>query len=172
MLEEEVDPVLGAALRGLADAVHEPAPALRVRRLERVVVALDPRPDDEVRAERPCHVGGGQRAAAGFCADLRIRVDEAAAAEERIEVEPGGDAVDAVAAERLAHLVEVLLGELLRVMELVVVDQVAEPVDRPPHALDRGLAGVLRLVAARHEPRDHGPQRPDAQARLHASAPR
>ena len=51
VLEEEQDPVVGAALRGLPDAVDEPRPALLVRRLERVVVALDPGPDDQVRAE-------------------------------------------------------------------------------------------------------------------------
>ena len=50
-------------------------------------------------------------------------------------MQAGRDAVDAVAAERLAHLIEVLLGELLRVVELVVVDQVAEPVDRAAYAL-------------------------------------
>ena len=51
-----------AAQRSAAspDALDEPAPALRVGRLERVVVALDPGPDDEVRAERAGEVGGGR----------------------------------------------------------------------------------------------------------------
>ena len=43
VLEEEQDSVLLAPLRGLPDPVDEPGPALGVRRLERVVVALDPR---------------------------------------------------------------------------------------------------------------------------------
>ena len=60
---------------------------------------------------------------------------EAALAEARVEVQAAGDAVDAVAVERLAHLVEVVLAELLRVVELVVVDQVAEPGDGAPHLL-------------------------------------
>ena len=51
VLEEEQDPVLAAALRRLPDPVHEPRPRLRIGRLERVVVALDPGPDDEVRAD-------------------------------------------------------------------------------------------------------------------------
>ena len=59
MLEEELDPVLAAALGGRADPLDEPRPALAVGRLERVVVALDPRPDDEVRPDRAGHVGGG-----------------------------------------------------------------------------------------------------------------
>ena len=57
VLEEEEDAVLGAPLGRLGQPVHEPLPALAVRRLERVVVALDPRPDDEVRADLPGEVG-------------------------------------------------------------------------------------------------------------------
>jgi len=73
-----------------------------------------------------------------------------------------------VVAERLAHFVEVLLGELLRVVELVAVDEVAEPLDGAPHSLRRRLACVLRLVAAGDEARDHRSEGPDAEARLHA----
>ena len=73
---------------------------------------------------------------------------ESALREARVEVEPARDAVDPVAVERLAHLVEVLRRELLRVVELVAVDQVAEPLDCRPHACGRGLAGALGLVAA------------------------
>ncbi len=102
--------VLLALRRGLADAVDEPRPALAVRRLERVVVALDPRPDDEVRAERgrrSRRVDGD--AAAPRRASPRSGLSEAAAPEARVEVQAAGEAVDAVTAERLAHLVEVLL---------------------------------------------------------------
>ena len=51
-------------LRGLADAVDEPRPALGVRRLEGVVVALDPGPDDHPRAEPAGEVGAPRRSGA------------------------------------------------------------------------------------------------------------
>ena len=83
-------------------------------------------------------------------ADRRIGVDEPAAAEAGVEVQPAGEAVDVVVgAERRADLVDVLLVELLRVVELVAVDQVAQPVDRAPDPLGGRLARVLGLVAAR-----------------------
>jgi hypothetical protein len=41
-----------------------------------------------------------------------------------------------------AHVVEVVGRELGRIVELVVVDQVAEPRDRPPDALGRRLMRV------------------------------
>ena len=41
VLEEQQDAVVGTALRGLADPLDQPLPALGIRRLERVVVALD-----------------------------------------------------------------------------------------------------------------------------------
>ncbi len=135
MLEEEQDAVVAAALGRHPETLEEPRPALGVRGLEGVVVALDPRPDDEVGAEPAREVGGGDRAALRLGPHLRVGGAEAAAAEERVEMEPGRDAVDAVLAQHPAHRVEVLLGELLRVVELVVVDQPVEPVDRPPHPL-------------------------------------
>jgi hypothetical protein len=48
VLEEQEDPLLPAALGGLTDAVDEPGPTLPVGSLERIVVALDAGPDDEV----------------------------------------------------------------------------------------------------------------------------
>jgi hypothetical protein len=88
-------------------------------------------------------------------------------------VEPGADRVDAVPVERLAHLVEVLVRELARVVELVVVDQVAQAFDGTAHALHGRLPRVLGLIAARHEARDHRPEGPDAEAGAHAlSGPR
>ena len=50
MLEEDGDAALLRVLRGLADPVDEPRPRLLVGRLEGVVVALDPGPDDHLRA--------------------------------------------------------------------------------------------------------------------------
>jgi hypothetical protein len=44
-------------------------------------------------------------------------------------------------------------------VELVVVDQPLEPGDRAPHLVGRALPAVLRLVALRHEARDHPAQR-------------
>ena len=49
MLEEHRDAALARVLCAFADAVEEACPRLFVRRLERVVVALDSGPDDEVR---------------------------------------------------------------------------------------------------------------------------
>ena len=59
------------------------------------------------------------------------------------------------------RLVAVLLVQLLRIVELVAVDQVAETVDRTAHALGRRLARPLRLVPAGDEPRHHRPEGPD-----------
>jgi len=168
VLEEQEDAVVGAGLRRLADTFDQPGPAVRVRGLEGVVVALDPGPDDEVGAERAGELGRGDRAPLRLLANLLVGRDEPASPEAGVEVEPRGDAVDPVAVERSAHLVEVLLGELLRVVELVAVDEVAEPLDGPAHALRGRLARVLRLVAAGDEARDHRSEGPDAEARLHA----
>ena len=95
--------------------------------------------------------------------------DEPALAEDRVEVQPAREAVDVVPVERVAHLVEVLGGELVRVVELVAVDQVAEPVDRAADALRRRLVAVLGLVAHRHEAGDHRPEGPDAKTRFHCA---
>ena len=61
---------------------------------------------------------------------------------------PVAMAVDSVPAERRAHVLEVVLVELLRVVELVVVDEVPEAADRTRHLCRGRLPGVLRLVAA------------------------
>ena len=166
VLQEEQHAVVGTALSRLPDTFDQPLPALRVGGLEGVVVALDPRPDDEVRTDRAGELGGGDRAAPRLGAGLRVGRDQAPAPEARVEVEAARERIDVVIAERVADLVEVLLVELAGVVELVAVDQVAEPVDRPPHALDGRLARPLRLVADRHEPGDHRPERPDPEARL------
>jgi hypothetical protein len=51
VLEEERDPVLVTARGDLTDAVDEPRPGVPVGRLERVVVTLDARPQDHLRAD-------------------------------------------------------------------------------------------------------------------------
>ena len=155
-----------AARGDLADAVDEALPRLGVRGLERVVVALDAGPDDHLRAERAGEVGGAQRLVERLGADRVVGRGEPALAEARVEVRAGADRVDAVAVERLADLVEVLLAELLRVVELVVVHEVAEPLDGAAHLLRGRLVAVLGLVAAGHEAGDHRAQRPDPQAHL------
>ena len=91
-----------------SDAVDEPRPRLRVRRLERVVVALDPRPDDEVGAELAGEVDRVERSPDGLGRVGGSGDDEPALAEARVEVEPRRHAVDVVAVERVADLVEVL----------------------------------------------------------------
>ena len=49
--------------------------------------------------------------------------------------------------ERVAHAVERVLGELLGVVELVVVDQVPEPLDRAAHLHHGAVGSALGLVA-------------------------
>src|SRR5207249_3635329 len=97
--------------------------------------------------------------------------DEATAANARIEVQPAGDAVDRVSRpERFLNRLDVLLRDLLRVVEFIVVDQVAQPIDGAAHPVDGRLARPLRLVASRYEARDHRAERPDAKARLQSVA--
>ena len=86
-------------------------------------------------------VGGEVDRLAGEPQRLRARLvvgrAEASLAEAGIEVQAARDAVDAVPVERAADRLEVLGRELLRVVELVVVDQVAEPLDRGAHLVGR-----------------------------------
>src|SRR5262249_3963484 len=86
-------------------------------------------------------------------------------------METGRDAVDAVPAEGAAHVVQVPGRQLLRIVELVVVDQVAQPFDGATDLLRGRLRRVLGLVAARYEAGDHRAHRPDAEAGLHRSSP-
>ncbi len=163
--------MLGAGLGRLGHPLHEPLPRLGVGRLEGVVVAFDPGPADHVRAHGSCHLGrlAGEPPRLG----ARGRVDrrQPALPEPRVRMQPGADRRDAVAVERVAHLVEVVRVELARIVELVVVHQVAEPLHRTPHLHRDRLVRVLRLVAARDEARDHGTERPDAEGRPHVSVP-
>jgi hypothetical protein len=169
VFEEEEDSALAAALGRLGDAVDQPGPALLVGSLERVVVALDARPDDEVRAELSREVDGRQRAAHGLPARLLVRRDQTASPEARIQVQAGCHAVDVVAGERVADFLEVVLVQLLRIVELVPVDQVAEASHRPTDSLGCRLGRELRFVATGDEARDHRAQRPDAETGLHLS---
>jgi hypothetical protein len=166
VLEEQLAPVAPDGLGRLPDAVDQPRPRLGVRGLERVVVALDPGPDDVVGADLAGEVGCLDGQAHRLLAHGRVGRHEPAAAEARVEVQPGRQAVDAVAVERVADLVEVVARELVRVVELVVVDEVAETLDRTADLLRRGLLPVLGLVADGHEAGDHPAHRPDAEARL------
>ena len=129
VLEEDRHAAFLAAGRDLADAVDEARPRLRVRRLEGVVVALDPRPDDHLGAElaregRSVEGLGERRRPDGVVGGA-----QAALAEQRVKVQSGRDAVDPVPVECLPDGRQVLPVQLLRVVELVVVDQVAEPGD-------------------------------------------
>ena len=127
-------------------------PALRVGRLERIVVALDPGPDDHRHAELPASSAPRDGDLQGLGAHRRVGIAEAAAPEAWVEVQPAGEAVDVVVRpERLADLVERSARQLLRVVELIAVDQVAEAVDRAADTLDRRLA--------RHAPADSRPER-------------
>ena len=81
-------------------------------------------------------------------------------------------AVVRLAAQVRGHvgLLEVLLVQLLRIVEFVAVDEIAEPLDSTPHAVRGRLARKLGLVAAGNEARHHRAERPDAQARLQSVA--
>ena len=171
VLEEHGHAAVARVLRRLADAVDEPPPRVRVRRLERVVVALDPGPDDHVRSELAREIDCLLRQAQRLRARRVVRRREAALREARVEMETARDAVDAVAVERLLHLLEVVGRELLRVVELVVVHQVAETLDCRPHLRRSARTCEVGLVPAGIEPRRHRPECPDAQARLHVSLP-
>ncbi len=122
-----------------------------------------------MRAERAGELGALAHDPPRLGADVLVGVDEAAAPEARVEVQAAGDAVDVVVAERRLDVADVLVRELLRVVELVAVDQLAEALDGAVHLLgDRfGVVGVRRLVAARNEARDHRAEGPDAETRLH-----
>ena len=163
MLEEERDAAFLAAHRDVAHAVDEACPRVAVRRLERVVVALDAGPEDHVRADRRGEVGRAERLGERRVAHRVVGRREAALAEQRVQVGTGRDRVDAMAGERLANVVEVLLRELLRVVELVVVDEVTETLDCAPDALGHGLVRPLGLVAARDEAGHHRAEGPDAE---------
>ena len=171
VLEEEQDSVFLAPLRRLPDPVDEPRPALGVRRLERVVVALDPRPDDEVRAELAGEVDGLEGALHGFGSRRRRPASTSPPFPKRGSrwrpVAMQYTSCSPSAASTSSRLSGV---ELLRVVELVAVDEVAEPVDRATHPLRGRLAGPLRLVAARDEARHHRPEGPDSERGLHGSA--
>ena len=158
-----VTPRSFACCAACADAVDEARPGLLVRRLERVVVALDPGPDDHVGAGLAGEVDRLARQPQRLLAGRVVGRAERALAEAGVEVEAARDAVDPVPVERVADLVEVRRRELLRVVELVVVDQVAEPLDRRPHLLGRRLAGQLGLVAGRVEAGRHVAEGPDAE---------
>ena len=134
----------------------------RVRRLKRVVVALDPRPDDEVGAELAGEVDRVKRLSQRLRPRRGVRRDEAASAEARIEVHTTCKAVDVMPVQGAADLVQVVLRQLLRVVELVAVDQVSETLDSLPYACSGGFAQPLRLVTTRHKACDHGPKRPDS----------
>ena len=172
VLQEERHAPLAASRRDLADTVDEARPRVCVRRLEGIVVALDPGPEDHLRADVAGEVGGLERLPQRISPHGVVRRRESALAEARIQVRAGGDRIDPVAGQRRPDVVEVVPRQLLRVVELVVVDVALEPRDGARHPLGSGLPGVLRLVAARHEARDHRAQRPDTEARLHALLPR
>jgi hypothetical protein len=119
-----------------------------------------------VRADLAGELRGLDGQAHGLVADAVVGRRDPAAPETRVEVQARGQAVDPVPVERRADLVEVVPAELLRVVELVVVHQVAEAFDGAVDLLRRRLLTVLGLVADGHEAGDHPAQRPDAQRGL------
>jgi len=86
VLEEQRHAVTRAYLRGLPHAVDQPPPRVHVRGLERIVVALASRPDDQVGTERAGEVGGIADDPASFGTDRGVGVDKPSATEARVEV--------------------------------------------------------------------------------------
>src|SRR4051794_13225646 len=82
-----------------------------------------------------------------------------------------GDRIDAVPAECRPYVVEVFAIQLARIVELVVVHEVAEPLDGAMHLLCDRLVPMLRLVAAGNEARHHRAERPDTERSLHGVSP-
>src|SRR6266404_3723872 len=167
VLQEHGHALVLGVLGGLADAVDEPRPRLRVRGLERVVVPLDPRPDDHARPHLAGEVDSLPRQPERLPPHRVIRRAEAAPAEARVQMQTGGDAVDPVPRQRLLHLGQIVLPQLLRIVELVIVDQVSETRDRRPHPRRRRCPHQLRLIPTRIEPRRHPTKRPNAERSLH-----
>ena len=99
--------------------------------------------------DRAGEVGRRNRPPNGLGTRRLVGRDQPAATEARVEVEPARDAVDVVRRKRVADLVDVLLRELARIVRLVAVDHVAQPVDGATNALGRRLVAVLRLGTKR-----------------------
>ncbi len=117
----------------------------------------------------PGEVDRVERSLHGLRARLVVRRDEAAAAEARVEVEARRDRVDVMTAKGRPHLVEIVGRQLLRVVELVAVDQVPETLDGSANAVDGRLVRELGLVAGGNESRSHRTERPDSERGLHVA---
>ena len=96
-----------------------------------------------MRAERAGELGRLADDPARLAAQLGVRVDQAAAGEPRVEVQAAGDAVDVVAVERCSDILEVVVRKLVRVVELVAVDQVAEALHGARDLLGDRLGDVV-----------------------------
>src|SRR5579884_3370338 len=172
VLEEEQPALRRETLRDLADPVDQASPHLGVRHLERIVVALAAGPDDHLRLDLAGEIRRLEQDPERLGAHAVVEVREAALLEALVDVQPAGDRVDPVALEGRSDVVEVVAVQLARVMELVVVDQVAEPADRAVHLFGHRLVPLVRLVAAGHETRDHRSERPDPERCPHELPPR
>src|SRR5581483_6880324 len=140
---------------------------LRVRGLEGVVVPLDPRPDDHVRAGLRGEVDRLPGQAQRLVAERVVGRAERPLSEAWIQVQTGRDAVDPMTVEGLPNLVQVVRRELPRVVELVVVHEVAESLHRGPYLGHGRGPGQLGLVPAGVEAGGHAAEGPDTEARLH-----
>src|SRR5256885_2186360 len=96
LVEEEQDSALSTNLRRLTDSLDQPGPTFRVGRLKRIVVALDPGPDDEVGAQFAGEVDRRKRLTQRLRPRSCVGRYEASTPEARIEMQAGGEAVDVV----------------------------------------------------------------------------
>src|SRR5581483_7880008 len=95
-------------------------------------VPLDARPQDHRRPELTREARSVDRLRERRIANRVFGRRQSALPVAMIQMRPGRNCVDPVTVERLTYVVEILGRELLRVVELVVVDQVPEPLDRRP----------------------------------------
>ncbi len=79
------------------------------------------------------------------------------------------EAIDVVSVECVAVLIQVFLRQLLRIVKLVPVDQIAETLDGAANTVDGRLVREVRFVASGHEPRSHRTERPDSERGLHVA---
>ncbi len=97
VLEEQLDAVPCADLRRLAHALDQPPPRVDVRGLERIVVTLDPRPDDQLAPIDPANSAASRvirRASPriggiGVAPDRRGRTGDRGAARSRSHIRRG-----------------------------------------------------------------------------------
>ena len=168
VLEEDGHPPL-ARVVAASPTPSTNAPTTPRRRLERVVVALDARPDDHVGSDRPAR-SIASRVSRSASSRVASSGEQRAPLPKRASRGDRSRCIDPVplSASRTASRFsgESSAGSGTRSRRSGL------PARQPPSAPSRrSNPGQLGLVAPGVEPRRHVPERPDPQARLHYSPP-